>query len=156
MARGGAREGAGRKKEVEKNKGFAGYSYTEEEYNTIRGGIEKYKNKYNVNSRTAILNLLGGVEMKKLNLKWVVIAEKGGDEFVEVYQDQETAFYEGVRAWERLTSGERKKQKIMIALANIDESGNYMELENGDIDADLREVFTVNKDFVEDYWMIKG
>ena len=152
--RGGKREGAGRKKENDKTKGFAGYSYTEEEYALIRKGIEDFKKEKAVNSRTAILNLLGGIKMD--NLKWVVIAKKGGDEFLEVYKDQETALYEGVRAFERLTSSEKKKQEILIGLANIDDTGNYMELEDGTIDADLREAFCVNKDFVEDYWMIKG
>lgn len=55
--RGGAREGAGRPKGLNKMKNFLGYKYTEEEYNLLVSILDKYKKKNNNKTTLAILEI---------------------------------------------------------------------------------------------------
>ena len=70
--------------------------------------------------------------------KWAVITGNGRDEFVEVYK-KEQAIREAKRAWESLTRFEKKTQTIIAGIVNLDDNGNYEEV-NGQIDADIYEI----------------
>jgi hypothetical protein len=58
MSRGGARAGAGRKAPALKVKAFAGYKYTEEEYENIRKAINKYSKEQSVTKSRALYELV--------------------------------------------------------------------------------------------------
>lgn len=93
----------------------------------------------------------GELKMEGLNLKWVAISANDNVEEMKVFESKEAAIKEAVMLWEHLTDREKKNNRVMAALANVDETGNYAELENGNIDADLREVIEMSDEFTKEY-----
>lgn len=98
----------------------------------------------------------GELKMEGLNLKWVAISANDNSEDMKVFESKEAAIKEAVMLWEHLTDREKKKNRVIAALANVDETGNYAELENGNIDADLREAIEMSDEFVKEYRSYKG
>ncbi len=73
--------------------------------------------------------------------KWCVIDLKGSDEFLTVCENKDEALVEGERQWDSLSDSDKKKRKsFMVGLCNIDDEGNYIELEDGNIDANVYEI----------------
>lgn len=52
--RGGAREGAGRKKGINKNYNIFGYKYTKEEYELIKFILDNMKDEYKTTSKSLL------------------------------------------------------------------------------------------------------
>ena len=73
--------------------------------------------------------------------KWCVIDQKENDEFLTVCESKEVALEQAGHDWDRMTDIDRKHRTcFFVGLCNVDESGNYFEDENGNIDADVYEI----------------
>ena len=73
-------------------------------------------------------------------LTWAVFEQSETDEWITPCESKAKAIEEGEDLFNRLTSQEKKHRKVFVGLANLDENGDSRELEDGTIDADVREV----------------
>lgn len=73
-------------------------------------------------------------------LTWAVIYKRD-DEFITPCASKADALEVGQDEYDRLTSQEKKNADYLyVGLCNLDEHGDWRELEDGTIDADVREV----------------
>lgn len=74
--------------------------------------------------------------------KWAVIeTKKSGDEFVRPFRSREEAGKEADRDWYIMTKSDKEScSSYIVGLVNLDETGNFLELENGDLDSDIYEI----------------
>lgn len=73
-------------------------------------------------------------------LTWAVFEQSETDEWITPCESKAKAIEEGEDLFNRLTSQEKKHRKVFVGLANLDENGDSRELEDGTIDADIREI----------------
>lgn len=80
-------------------------------------------------------------ERKSAMKKWAVIENKKGDEFVTVCESKEQAIEKADYQWSYMTDHDKKHtESFIVGLINVDENGDYLELEDGIIDADVYEI----------------
>lgn len=73
--------------------------------------------------------------------KWCIIDNCGTDEFLTVFKNIEEALEAAENEWGRLTEHDKKRREsYIVGLVNVDENGNYLEDENGNVDADIYEI----------------
>ena len=73
--------------------------------------------------------------------KWCVIDATNTDEWLTVCKSKEAALKEASDHWDSMTDSDKKKRtRFLVGICNVDESGNYLEDENGNIDADAYEI----------------
>jgi hypothetical protein len=74
-------------------------------------------------------------------LRWAFVENYGTEEYIHPANSGREAVAMAEETWNRLTDAEKKRAKgFCVGLYNLDKAGNYMEQEDGSIDADGRTV----------------
>lgn len=72
-------------------------------------------------------------------IRWCIITQGNIDEELMVCNNKNEAIDIAKNKWKRWTTQEQKHNRIFVGVANVDENGCYVELDNGIIDANIRE-----------------
>ncbi len=77
-------------------------------------------------------------------LKWCVFDNCGMDEYIEAFEDLDSAMNHAEYQWSMLTGNDKKRRdSFFVGLANVEkcpDGWTFGELPNGDIDTDIHEI----------------